>query len=482
MTSLTGLRTERKRAHDDSSARESDADASMWRHVTSPRLVKTATRPSIASPPGTNPQQGWPVLKNDYFYNECNNLFHQYLEQLNQQHLAFYKTYPDADPYWMQCEYVRQVNKYKELYQKPFTGLVLTCGSNDVDQLGSYGDTSVPRQLRVEQWKQDPPVKIHCGSTHNVVLGLHGHAYTFGNSDQGQLGRDGGDIDGNLQVTGFVPSKHAIVKTSLPADLENEDGCIIKAVGGNLQTLFLTIHGNVYTVGGIRDYDDKLLCEPRPPDDGIMPDDKKWPRGSNRKPTHLYEMPGKVKDISSGTLMSAALLNDGTVVTWGTGTRGELGRPVPSEIKGPDGKFHVESLRETFLKPHPVHFAGSPSKMSVISFACGSGHLMVVAREEGSIETTVYGTGLNKEGQLGLGDFEDRKILTPVRRYISSLFVSVFQDTNTLSSFSLIKARVLKKANDRQCQGRLEAHSGPGSQRSAPLRLWLQLIWSNRHY
>jgi len=40
---------------------------------------------------------------------------------------------------------------------------------------------------------------------------------------------------------------------------------------------------------------------------------------------------------------------------------------------------------------------------------------MVVVREVGCLESTVYGSCLNKFGQLGLGDFEDRKVLTPVR-------------------------------------------------------------------
>jgi alpha-tubulin suppressor-like RCC1 family protein len=111
--------------------------------------------------------------------------------------------------------------------------------------------------------------------------------------------------------------------------------------------------------------------------------------------------------------MNVAILGDGTVVTWGIGTRGELARPVPDQFFDKlTGHYDVHLLRDHFLKPLPVPFS---TKLNVINVACGVGHLMVVARKPGAIESIVYASGLNGDGQLGLGDRADRKALTPVR-------------------------------------------------------------------
>lgn len=66
-------------------------------------------------------------------------------------------------------------------------------------------------------------------------------------------------------------------------------------------------------------------------------------------------------------------------------------------------------LREKFLTPAPVRFAGIMSmptmKKTVISVGCGENHLLVAARDPGSFESQVYSCGLNSFGQLGNGKF-----------------------------------------------------------------------------
>jgi alpha-tubulin suppressor-like RCC1 family protein len=79
-----------------------------------------------------------------------------------------------------------------------------------------------------------------------------------------------------------------------------------------------------------------------------------------------------------------------------------------------DGSYDNEFIREKFLNPSPVRFAiGSPKK-TVLTVACGSYHLLVVAREPNDFKSTLYSSGLNNYGQLGHGDIVNRHELTPV--------------------------------------------------------------------
>ena len=351
------------------------------------------------------------AVRNRYYADNCASLFQQHVEFLNEEHLEFITANPNEPNYfWQACEYIRRINKYKELYHKPFRGMVFTCGSNEMNVLGYEHDDNVTRPKRVKCLTA-PIVQIACGSTHTVGLDVNGRVYAFGSTDEGALGRPGKEYTGDLQVRGFIPSKHA----RFPTPVQNEDDCIIKVVCGTVLTLCLSINGNLYEMGCYRDYDDENLRDQKPPDDATVdPKGKTFPFGSLWRPTHLWQMPGKVKDMACGAHMNAAILEDGTLVTWGIGTKGELARHVPDRFSDKStGHYDVDSLKLHFLKPLPVPFPRN-KQLAVISVACGVGHLKVVAREPGRIESTVYGSGLNGDGQLGLGDQVDREVLTPV--------------------------------------------------------------------
>jgi regulator of chromosome condensation len=378
--------------------------------------------PILRAPPKGARTRSTGAGSNSYFRDNCISLFRQYVEQLNEKFADFQQANPGMDPFWNVCEYIRQISKLKELYQKVFPGMVLTCGSNEMNSLGYDTLDNVCRPKRIRSIAT-PIVQVSCGSAHTVLRDANGRVYAFGSSDQGAMGRDGEDYTGDLIVTGFHPSKHA----SFLTPVDNEDNCIVKIKCGTLTTLCLTIHGNLYEMGCFRDYEDKMLRMPSPPDDTSV-QRTKLPYGMNRKPTHLYQICGKVVDMACGTFMNAAILEDGTLLTWGVGTMGELGRPVVDKImdKG-TGVYDEELLGKNFLNPLPVLIpAPFSKKMVAVSVACGVGHLVVVAREVGSIDSTVYASGLNETGQLGLGDTIQRKVLTPVG--IESVIVS-FVDT-----------------------------------------------------
>jgi regulator of chromosome condensation len=81
-------------------------------------------------------------------------------------------------------------------------------------------------------------------------------------------------------------------------------------------------------------------------------------------------------------------------------------------------------IKEHFLTPKPVLWS-TPGKRQVISIGCGGFHLIVVAREPGHFETTVWTSGLNQYGQLGLGDTERRDELTLVKALDGKQIIAV---------------------------------------------------------
>jgi regulator of chromosome condensation len=404
----------------------------------SEKPTRSPLSPILRAPPRETRTRSTGAGSNSYFRDNCISLFQQNIEQLNEEFANVVQANPGIDNFWWVCEYIRQASKLKELYQKVFPGMVLTCGSNEMNSLGYQLENNVSRPKRVRALPV-PIVQIASGSCHTVTRDANGHVYAFGSSDEGAMGRSGEDYTGDLRVTGFIPSKHA----SFLTPIDKEDNCIVKIKCGTLTTLFLTIHGNLYEAGCYRDYKDTKLRVPKPPDDTSV-EEKEFPYGVHQTPAHLYQIRGKVVDMACGTYMNAAILEDGTLLTWGVGTMGELGRPVADEfMEVVTGVYDAELLGKQFLRPLPVTIPAQFSKkMVAISVACGSGHLVVVAREAGSIDSTVYASGLNTNGQLGLGDTIDRKVLTPV--CIESMIASiVYINDHSLAQFFAFVAAFL---------------------------------------
>ena len=106
----------------------------------------------------------------------------------------------------------------------------------------------------------------------------------------------------------------------------------------------------------------------------------RWIKGLDR---------ARVVAVAAGELHSMALTADGKVYTWGYGYSGQL---------GPNDQSHR-------LVPTEVATLGGVSAL-----ACGSCHSMAVRRGEGSLFVWGYGG----DGELGLGDRNDRLVPTVV--------------------------------------------------------------------
>ena len=408
---------------------------------------------------------------NEVFHTQCLGLYQQFLKVHNQQ--AVPELTKDSDNVRDQftvLEYMRLNKQMRDLYV-PVVGKVFVCGSNDTFQMGNSNrkagadndDSNDDKYTETEQ--AEPTVLlglrascVSAGSLSSAVV-TDGMAYTWGASDNGVLGRrqppnvsDEEYQVNHTRVTGFVRSKYAFhtVSSNLPIP---EDKSVVQVATNGTHLLILTLSGAVYMSGGYRsdgDFFREMPPKDHPDDDILRYNDGPMPpapAGFRDTPRHVWQMPGPVRFVACGGWFSAAILFDGTIYTWGLDVAGELGRKVTKEereslvsrVDHPDGKgydkvFNNDLLNNRLLKPLPPIWAGmSPSiKMKVLHVACGESFLIVAARQYGSGESAVYGTGLNQYGQLGLGDKKNRDELTLVRALV--LLVSVGRYLRTDSS------------------------------------------------
>lgn len=342
-------------------------------------------------------------------------------------------------------EYRRNADRNAEDWQ-PKSGGVLVCGSQDCNQLGTAcamgGSLKRFKRLKL----RSDVVHVAAGSLTSFFLTKDGKLFSFGSSDLGALGRR---TDTNndetvemrpIQVKGFNPSKNALVQVKA----SNEDESIMQVSAGASHCLVLTNRGSVYQFGCYADSENNAWRE-MPPADFPDTDDTGTelykgaaPRGYREEPRHLHMMPQKVQRVFTGGSMSAVLLQDSTILTWGIDACGELGqnnnehkRDVLKTIKQASGDARAEDIsdeerrkhqntvdrclqkiKEDFLKPKKVVYDPPLGQHFVLDVACGANHMLVVVRHSGSAESMVYATGLNNYGQLGLGHENNIQKLT----------------------------------------------------------------------
>ncbi|SGY79309.1 BQ5605_C008g05102 [Microbotryum silenes-dioicae] len=109
--------------------------------------------------------------------------------------------------------------------------------------------------------------------------------------------------------------------------------------------------------------------------------------------TWVYPLDKEVTKVCATWTSSFFLFKDGTVQSFGSNTKGQLGRPDPSL---PD-----KEATSTFVKfPTPNV---PPQKVDITSLVTGSEHILAIDRHTGD----VYGWGWNEHGNLGLLHTED---------------------------------------------------------------------------
>ncbi|EKX49192.1 hypothetical protein GUITHDRAFT_48795, partial [Guillardia theta CCMP2712] len=130
-------------------------------------------------------------------------------------------------------------------------------------------------------------------------------------------------------------------------------------------------------------------------------------RMSDRSPCLVPALSGEnVLCVAAGWDFSLAILEGGKVVGWGWDRKGQLGMGI-QVVEGAGG---CKEGYDMFCEPRVIELPeeqGGAARATVV--ACGSLHCMI-ATEGGRL----YACGSNSNGQLGLGDKEDRRRMTRV--------------------------------------------------------------------
>ncbi|RUS71973.1 hypothetical protein EGW08_020266 [Elysia chlorotica] len=171
-------------------------------------------------------------------------------------------------------------------------GCVLTCGQNDVGQLG-LGTEIMERTRMALVDVADPVIQIVAGGMHTVCLSSTGQVYTFGCNDEGALGRDTSE-EGSDTRPG---------KVALPAP-------IVMVSAGDSHTSALTDDGRVYAWGTFRDANGSI---------GLTN------RGIEKLPIELIQEEVVIKVVSGGDHL-VCLTDRGELLSLGCAEQGQLGR------------------------------------------------------------------------------------------------------------------------------------------------------------
>ena len=236
--------------------------------------------------------------------------------------------------------------------------------------------------------------QVACCGMHTVALASDGMVYSWGVNDEGALGRPTADKIWNESEEGALYSErgdpYVPGKVLLPDDVE-----VVQLSAGDSHTCALMADGSIWSWGTFRDSSGVM---------GFSVDTK-----LQLVPCLVY-VPGKstpaAKHISSGADHVCAVTVEGTLISWGSGQQGQLGRV---------GARMSERLKlTTFLTPTAVPVRGS--KGHVTDVACGT-YSTFIKYSDGSI----YVCGLNNYGQLGLAG--DDIVFAPHRVPVPKGFV-----------------------------------------------------------
>ena len=232
-------------------------------------------------------------------------------------------------------------------------GTLWGCGNNQYGQLG-LGDTTNRTTFTQITANADDIKSVYCGSNHTFILKNDGTLWGTGYNGNGQLGLG----DGNNRTT----------FTQITANADD-----IKSVycGWN-HTLILENDGTLWGCGdnqygqlGLGDNTDRYIF------------------------TQITTNTNDIKSVYCGTNHTFILENDGTL--WGTGYNvyGQLG-------------LGDTTNRTTFT-------VITTNTNDIKSVCCGENHTLILKNDG-----TLWGTGYNGNGQLGLGDGNNRTTFTQI--------------------------------------------------------------------
>ncbi|MBF0450216.1 MAG: hypothetical protein HQK75_05900, partial [Candidatus Magnetomorum sp.] len=260
------------------------------------------------------------------------------------------------DPPVIETNGTKIVGSYSHSLALAPDGHIWVWGNNSVGQLGitPLSDQYTPVQMTAIDSVVDIAASINTDhSNHSLAVKSDGTVWAWGYNSAGQLGNN----DCCVGTANSVTPVHVLNISD-----------ITKVAAGGLHSMALESNGKVWTWG--RNYDGQL---------GIG---TSGPTADCYSPVQVSGL-SNVENIAAGGNHSMALLQDGTVWTWGLNGNGQLGdnsileRNTPVQVVGPGGSGFLEDI---------------------IAIGAGDQH-SVALRNDG----TVWAWGTNSNAQLGQG-------------------------------------------------------------------------------
>eukprot|EP00398_MALV-I-01_sp_L67-1_P000161 gene161-182_t len=290
------------------------------------------------------------------------------------------------------------------------TSEVFVVGSGECEQLGLGDDILERKKPAIVKALNSVHVKtLAVGAFHTIVLTADGLAYSWGCNDDGALGRKG-EENVPLLIDSLADKRVFLAQVSC----------------GDCHSAFVDKDANAWIVGSYKDSSGHI---------GFT--EFKTKKSVQGKKTHIPQKvifdgyKGKVKSISSGDHHTLALMDDGSLYSWGQNQLGQCGHtgrtPEPPTSKREDPDEDIEWQKQTALwkedkvarlfprrmvLPHGVKssqilganasadctFMWTKSDSSQILGANASADCTFMWTKSDS-----YACGLNGDGQLGVG-------------------------------------------------------------------------------
>lgn len=248
---------------------------------------------------------------------------------------------------------------------------VFVCGSGETGQLGLGPDVLETEKFkRLDYFDNLDVVSVYAGGLHNMVLTRDGKVYSFGCNDERSLGRDG--------------------EETLPEVIDALGGKkIVKVSCGDSHTLFLDENGTVHICGTFRDAAGAF---------GMRVDGSLEP-----VPVAVPNL-SHVTDVTSGANHCGAVTSNETVLTWGVGEQGQLGRMARGR-----------NARQAALIARPANFRPPGRLKRKFCEVFAGGFTTFFLHED---RKHLFAVGLNNFGQCGIGaasQGQDTLLMEPTR-------------------------------------------------------------------
>ena len=326
------------------------------------------------------------------------------------------ETPKEKDPILVRNEQISEDEKDMQ-YKTNGPNAVYAWGSGECDQFEcSNYESRRPVEISYFSSNKVKVSKITCGSQHTLVLNSSGQVYSWGNSDDGVLGRhisgetsdtvpalvaldsqvdmiSAGDSHsvfansqtGELFFSGVIKSTNGrlsrVVNTPESITINKFKKSGIKAILSGANHVLIHSRFNVYAFGDnscgalgyiLRTYDQNEDC--------LTP--------------HALRLKG-IARIFTGAYHCFAITNKGILKTWGLNSQGQLGLPYYLDNPEDSDINHDNPNRNPNVLQLPHQVGGIEGK-KIVDIVGGEHHSLIVMSDG-----TIWGAGRNDEGQLG---------------------------------------------------------------------------------